>query len=117
MFPRKWPLVENNDCLGKIVQVFFHRSLNYTGVWPPCCRSRALSQGPYRNHASKCLLKKILFVWKFGYTNYGIIYCSISLLYGAGLMMRNSAKPEYQAAYLCECKKFFRSLGHPTRAV
>ena len=61
MFPRKWPLVENNDCLGKIVQVFFHRSLNYTGVWPPCCRSRVLSQGPYRNHASKCLLKKILF--------------------------------------------------------
>ena len=88
MLPRKWPLVENNDCLGKIVQVFFHRSS-----------------------------KRSFFVWKFGYTNYGIIYCSISLLYGAGLMMRNSAKPEYQAVYLCECKKLFRSLGHPTRAV
>ena len=43
MFPRKWPLVENNDSLGKIVQVFFHRPLNYTGVWPPCCCSCALS--------------------------------------------------------------------------
>ena len=103
MFPRKWPLVENNDCLGKIVQVFFHRSLNYTGVWPPCCRSCALSQGPYRNHASKCLLKKILFVWKFGYTNYGIIHCSISLLCPAGLVMCVHFCPSWIPSQKLQC--------------
>ena len=58
-----------------------------------------LVSGPHPNHASKYWIKKTLFVWKFGYINYEIIHHSISLLWRAGLVMCNTALPEYQAKY------------------